>query len=109
MTTYRAAFELADAVLFNVGSYLLYRSIADAEPRIWWPRFALGLTFGACNTFLFARALKVLPLSVAYPAFTGASFAFITLAAAMAFHERLSPTHGLGIGFVLVGILLVTK
>jgi multidrug transporter EmrE-like cation transporter len=109
MTMYRASLELAAAVLFNVGSYLLYRSIADAEPRIWWPRFALGLTFGACNTFLFARALKALPLSVAYPAFTGASFAFITLAAAVAFQERLPPVHLLGIGLVMAGIFLVTR
>jgi len=106
---YRASLELAAAVLLNVGSYLLYRSIADAEPRIWWPRFALGLAFGACNTFLFARALKVLPLSVAYPAFTGASFAFITLAAALTFQERLPPVHLLGIGLVMAGIFLVTR
>jgi len=106
---YRARIELGSAVLFNVASYLVYRSIADAVPRIWWPIFAVGLTLGAANTFLFARSIKTIPLSVAYPVFTGASFAIITLAAALAFHERLSPIHLLGIGFMMTGIALVTR
>ncbi|WP_395711905.1 hypothetical protein [Reyranella sp.] len=45
----------------------------------------------------------------AYPVFTGASFAVITLAASFAFHERLLPTHLLGIGLVVTGIVLVTR
>ena len=106
---YGAHIELGSAVLFNVASYLVYRSIADAVPRIWWPIFAVGLTLGAANTFLFARSIKAIPLSIAYPVFTGASFAIITLAAAFAFHERLLPIHLLGIGLVMTGIVLVTR
>ena len=71
--------------------------------------FAVGLMLGAANTFLFARSIKAIPLSVAYPVFTGTSFAFITLAAAVAFHERLLPVHLLGIGLVVTGIFLVTR
>jgi small multidrug resistance pump len=100
---------LAGAVAFNVASYLVYKSITDAVPRVWWPMFAVGLMFGAANTFLFARSLKAMPLSVAYPVFTGASFAVITLAAALVFHERLLPVHLLGIGLVLAGIVLATR
>lgn len=100
--------QLGSAVAFNVAAYLVYRSIADAVPRIWWPIFAIGLTLGAANTFLFARSIKAIPLSVAYPVFTGASFALITLAAALAFQERLPPVHLIGIGLVVVGIVLVT-
>ena len=103
-----AYLQLGSAVLFNVASYLVYRSIADAVPRIWWPIFAVGLMLGAANTFLFARSIKAIPLSIAYPVFTGASFAFIALAAALAFHERLSPIHLLGIGLVITGIFLVS-
>jgi small multidrug resistance pump len=106
---YRACLELGGAVAFNVASYLVYKSIADAAPRIWWPMFAVGLMFGAANTFLFAHSIKAMPLSVAYPVFTGASFALITLAAALAFHERLLPIHLLGIGLVLAGIVLATR
>ena len=106
---YGAYLQLGGAVFFNIASYLIYKSIADAAPGIWWPKFALGLTCGAVNTFLFARSIKAIPLSVAYPVFTGASFAFITLAAAVAFHERLVPTHLLGIGLVMTGIVLATR
>jgi multidrug transporter EmrE-like cation transporter len=101
--------QLGGAVFFNVAAYLVYKSIADAVPRIWWPTFAVGLMLGAANTFLFARSIKAIPLSVAYPVFTGTSFAFITLAAALAFHERLVPVHLLGIGLVVTGIVLVTR
>lgn len=100
---------LGGAVAFNVAAYLVYKSIADAAPRIWWPVFAVGLMLGAANTFLFARSIQAIPLSVAYPVFTGASFVFITLAAAVAFHERLLPTHLLGIALVLAGIVLTMR
>ena len=106
---HRAYLQLGCAVLFNVAAYLVYRSITDAVPRIWWPIFAVGLMLGAANTFLFAHSIKEIPLSIAYPVFTGASFAFITLAAALAFHERLLPLHLLGIGLVITGIVLVTR
>ena len=104
-----AYLQLGGAVFFNVAAYLVYKSIADTVPRIWWPMFAVGLMFGAANTFLFARSIKAIPLSIAYPVFTGASFAIITLAAALAFHERLLPIHLLGIGLVMTGIVLVTR
>jgi multidrug transporter EmrE-like cation transporter len=65
--------------------------------------------FGAANTFLFARSIKAIPLSVAYPVFTGVSFALITLVAALVFHERLLPIHLLGVGLVMTGLVLVTR
>lgn len=71
--------------------------------------FAVGLMLGGANTFLFARSIKAIPLSVAYPVFTGVSFAVITLAAAFAFHERVLPAHLLGVGLVVTGIVLVTR
>ena len=104
-----AYLQLGGAVVFNVAAYVVYKSIADAVPRIWWPVFAVGLLLGAANTFLFARSIQAIPLSVAYPVFTGISFALITLAAALAFNERLSPLHLLGIGLVMIGIVLVTR
>jgi multidrug transporter EmrE-like cation transporter len=68
----------------------------------------VGLALGACNTFLFARSIKAIPLSVAYPVLTGASFAFITVGAAVVFQERLVPAHLCGIGLVVAGIILTT-
>ncbi len=104
-----AYLQLGSAVFFNVAAYLVYKSIADAVPRIWWPIFAIGLLLGGANTLLFAHSIKAIPLSVAYPVFTGTSFAIITLVAALVFHERLLPLHLLGIGLVVAGIVLVTR
>jgi multidrug transporter EmrE-like cation transporter len=104
-----AYLALGGAVVFNVAAYLVYKAIAGTVPRIWWPMFGVGLLFGAANTFLFARSITAIPLSVAYPVFTGISFAVITLAAALAFDERLSSIHLLGIGLVMTGIVLVTR
>ena len=101
--------QLGSAVVFNVAAYLLYKAIAGAVPRIWWPMFAVGLMLGATNTFLFARSIKAIPLSIAYPVFTGASFAFIILVATLAFNERLLPVHLAGMAFVMTGIVLVTR
>ncbi len=101
--------QLGSAVAFNVAAYLVYKAIAGSSPRIWWPMFAVGLMLGAANTFLFARSIKAIPLSVAYPVFTGASFAFIILAGALAFHERLLPVHLGGMALVMTGIVLVTR
>jgi multidrug transporter EmrE-like cation transporter len=70
---------------------------------------ASACCFGAANTFLFAHSIKAIPLSIAYPVFTGVSFALITLAAAFAFSEHLSPVHLIGIGLVMTGIVLVTR
>jgi multidrug transporter EmrE-like cation transporter len=104
-----AYLALGGAVVFNVAAYLVYKAIAGTVPRIWWPMFGVGLLFGAANTFLFAHSIKAIPLSVGYPVFTGVSFALITLAAAFAFSEHLSPVHLIGIGLVMTGIVLVTR
>jgi multidrug transporter EmrE-like cation transporter len=106
---FRAYLELAGSVLFNVASYLVYKSIVGMAPRIWWPVFMAGLMLGAANTFLFARSIETIQLSIAYPVFSGACFALITLAAAIAFDERLLPINLLGIGLVMVGIVLATR
>jgi hypothetical protein len=44
-----AYIELAGSVLFNVASYVIYKSIDDMAPRIWWPLFVFGLVLGAAN------------------------------------------------------------
>jgi multidrug transporter EmrE-like cation transporter len=102
----RAYLLLLGAVLFNAGSYALYRAIAGLAPRYWWPLFAAGLALGAVNALLFVRAIEVVPLSVAYPVFSAASFALIVLIAAAAFGEKLQPINLVGLVVVVVGIAL---
>lgn len=104
-----AYLQLAGAVLLNTASYLVYRGIAGLAPRAWWPLFLFGLLLGAANTYLFTRALEVIPLSIAFPVFSGACFVLVVLAGATAFHERVSPLNLVGVGIVLAGILLASR
>jgi len=99
--------QLAGAVVFNVGSYVIYKAIVDAAPRVWWPMFALGLALGAANTWLFAHSLRGIPLSIAFPVFSGASFVTITVASTLAFGEPLRGLTLLGLALVLAGSALV--
>jgi multidrug transporter EmrE-like cation transporter len=102
----RAYLLLLGAVLFNVGSYVVYRSIDGLAARYWWPLFGAGLALGAVNAMLFVRALVAIPLSVAYPAFSAASFVFIAVIAAAMFGEKLQTINIVGLGVVIVGIAL---
>ena len=102
----RAYLLLCGAVLFNVGSYVIYRSIAGLAARCWWPLFGAGLALGAVNALLFIRAIVVVPLSVAYPAFSAASFALIAVIATAVFGEKLLPLNIVGLVVVIVGIAL---
>jgi len=104
--TIRAYLLLLGAALFNVGSYVVYRAIAGLPARAWWPLFGTGLALGAVNALLFVRAIVVVPLSIAYPAFSAASFALIAVIAAAAFGDRLQPVNIVGLVVVVVGIAL---
>jgi len=102
----RAYFLLLGAVLFNVGSYVIYRSLSGVASHYWWPLLGAGLALGAVNALLFIRAIVVVPLSVAYPTFSAASFALIAVIAAKAFGEKLLPMNIVGLVVVIVGIAL---
>jgi multidrug transporter EmrE-like cation transporter len=106
---YVAYIQLAGSVLFNVASYVVYKAIVGLPPRVWWPLFFVGLILGAINTFLFTRSIKLIELSVAYPVFSGACFALISLVSVMAFDEPLRRVNILGLLLVVVGIVLVTQ
>jgi multidrug transporter EmrE-like cation transporter len=104
--TIRASLLLLGAVLFNVGSYVVYRSIEGLPARYWWPLFCGGLALGALNAMLFVRAITTVPLSVAYPAFSAVSFALISVIAAAAFGEKLQPINIVGLVVVVIGVAL---
>ncbi len=100
---------LAGAVLFNVASYVVYKRISGLPPQAWWPLFIGGQALGGLNTYFFARAIEDIELSIAYPLFSGACFALITLASVMLFAERLRTISVVGLLFVVVGIVLVAQ
>ena len=104
-----AHLQLAGAALLNVASYSIYKSIVGATPGTWWPMFLFGLMLGALNTFLFTRSLTSIPLSIAFPVFSGTSFALITLISVFAFGEPLRTTTVVGLCLVVGGSFLVLQ
>ncbi|HUP07140.1 MAG TPA: SMR family transporter [Caldimonas sp.] len=102
--------QLGLAVAFNVGAYAVFKSIAARQhDALWFSLFAAGLALGAVNTFFFTDAMKEIPLSVAYPLFSGASVALVVLLSAVAFAEKVTAANLAGSAAVVLGIVLLTR
>jgi len=98
------------AVAFNVGAYAVFKTIAAREHDVLWiSLFAAGLALGGINTLFFTFAMRRIPLSVAYPMFSGASIALVVLLSAMAFGEKLSAVNLAGAATVALGIVLLAR
>lgn len=71
-------------------------------------QFALsGLFFGAAS-LLWMYIIKHFPFSVAYPMIS-LSYVFGMMAAVMFFHEDVSVTKWVGVGFIIIGCCLIAK
>lgn len=82
-------FYLFLSVAFNVVSYLLYKSISDKRAGILWAAvFASGLILGGINVVFFTKALKAIPLNIAYPVFSGACIFSMAVLSYMIFDEK---------------------
>jgi len=98
------------AVAFNVGAYAVFKSIAIREHDVLWiSLFGAGLALGGINTLFFTFAMRRIPLSLAYPMFSGASIAFVVLLSAVVFGEKVSATNLAGAATVALGIVLLTR
>ncbi len=98
------------SVAFNVVSYLLYKSISNKPGGLLWNGlFASGLILGGINVFFFTKALKDIPLSVAYPVFSGGCIFLMALFSHILFAERISATHIVGAAVIVVGIALMSN
>lgn len=69
-----------------------------------WGSFAAS----AVGTICWFFALRRLPLSVAYP-WTAMIYVFTPLCSALVFQDLLSIQYGIGMGFIVVGILITTS
>jgi small multidrug resistance pump len=98
------------AVAFNVVSYLLYKSIADKQGGLLWlVIFASGLVLGGINVLFFTKALKDIPLGIAYPVFSGACIFLMVLLSHVIFGEKMSAVNMVGAAVVVVGIALMSN
>ena len=97
------------SVAFNVASYLLYKSISDKQGGIFWAVvFASGLVLGAINVLFFTKALRDIPLSIAYPVFSGACIFSMALLSYAIFGEKMSAAHVVGAAVIVAGIALMS-
>ena len=72
-----------------------------------WP-FWLGLGLYGGAFLLYAAALARLPLNVAHPVLTSGAVATVALLSVFLFGEPFHWTTGLGVLFVIVGVILIT-
>ncbi|GAB2929410.1 4-amino-4-deoxy-L-arabinose-phosphoundecaprenol flippase subunit ArnE [Hafnia psychrotolerans] len=77
----------------NVGSVLRWLALAVC---------LLGLAM-----LLWLRVLQQLPLSIAYPMLS-LNFVLITLSARWIFKEQIDRRHWVGVGFIMLGIALMS-
>ncbi len=73
-----------------------------------WPLW-LGLLLYGAAFVLYAAALARLPLNVAHPILTCGAVATVAVLSVVIFKEPMPWVSLLGIGFVIIGVLLITS
>ncbi len=97
------------SVLFNVASYIVYKSISNKPNDFhWFALFSFGLILGGVNIYFFTKALKNINLSISYPIFSGACIALMILSSNILFHERMNVYNIIGAIVVIIGIALLS-
>ncbi len=107
-------FLLIAALNNSIGSLLLKKSrLVASDPSLlsllFSPWFIAGLCVYGVNVVLFTKALEKLPVSQAYPVFSGLGFALIALAGNYFFGERFAFQQWVGLGFILCGIIIISR
>lgn len=66
------------------------------------------MTAGYALSFVFlALSLRVIPIGIAYAIWSGIGVVLITAAGWLLFGQRLPATALLGVGFIIIGVVLV--
>jgi multidrug transporter EmrE-like cation transporter len=71
----------------------------------------LAMFFFACNIFVYRKALEDIQLSVAYPIMAGGGLFLVTVISFIhpLLREKINFVHIIGLVFILIGIILVTR
>ena len=110
----RAWLMLAGSILFNVAGNLLIKQFsATSEIRGVWDYvalpFVLGIAAFGIGVIFYGRALKDIPIVLAYPIQVGACVLVIALFAVAVFGERIGARELVGIALVATGIALLSR
>jgi len=69
----------------------------------------LGVAFFGINLLLYAKALKTIPVAIAYPIMIGTTMSALTILGVLIFGERLAIRDLCGLVFVAGGIALFAR
>jgi small multidrug resistance pump len=102
------------AIVCNIlGNYFIKRFSVDGEVQNIWsylrPSFMFGLLFFGGGLLLYARALKDIPISLAYPIMVGVTMTALSLLAIISLGERVEFRDAIGAGLVLTGVALLSR
>ena len=105
---------LAGSIVFNVAGNLLVKQFSTtAQIRSIWDYaaipFVLGISAFGVGVMLYGRALKDIPIVMAYPIQVGACVLVISLFAVAVFGERIGAPDALGIALIIAGIALLSR
>jgi multidrug transporter EmrE-like cation transporter len=104
---------LACSIALNVAGNLFVKQFsATTEIRSLWnyatAPFVLGISAFGLGVIFYGRALKDIPIVLAYPIQVGACILVIALFAVAMFGERIGLRDALGIMLVVAGIALLS-
>ncbi len=103
---------LVVAAAFNVGANVLLKSLGQASGETtiaiyFTPTFLVaGLLFGV-NLLAYTQALKVMPLSVAYPMLVVLSTLTLAAVSVLSFGDTIPPQRMVGYLFLLAALYLI--
>jgi len=104
------AFIVIGAVSNALGAFLVKQSQIGSRPTVAGvtlsPAFLGGVVLLALNLFLFARAMRELPIAAAYPVFVTISQTVLAVGAYAIFGERLAPVQYAGVVLAILGVVL---
>ncbi len=104
MTAFFTALLLCAYVATSVGGLVLLK----LEGNYLSARFLLGVLLYGTGFLLWYALLRILPLSLAFPLAAGCLIVGTQLAGKFILHERVDPTHLVGIALVIVGIVVLS-
>jgi multidrug transporter EmrE-like cation transporter len=100
---------LTCAILFNtLGNFFIKHFSLTTEVQnvlsYLNPWFVFGIVSFGVNVFFYSRALKDIPLVIAYPILTGVSMSLVAIFAVFFLREKLGLVHAAGIALVILGV-----
>lgn len=102
------------AILFNVaGNFFMKqfsRALDESSSLVSYlaPSFIIGVIFFGINLVFYAKALEVLPLSLAYPVLVAVSLCLVTMSSLVLFGEHISAMQGIGLMVICLGVFLTS-